>query len=409
MKNKKLAALLLAAAMLLTLSACSETKEAADPASTEAPAPAETPAETTTPAPTPVPEPEWDAAVSRATYLGGLLKYLQLGDRVTILGEWEDYFVIEGEDVPLLINKWFLRPEAEAIPEAWDGYAKDQTRMYDTAYLLGEAVSTLALNTELSVLDTRGNWALVQLKDGTTGYVNADDISPWFITYGGGGGGGNGGIGGGDFNGGGSTGGGAQDGTDVNLGDISFTHFDRPGKVVMLSTLSQSVYETYTEPVPGVILSNETEAYAYMYFRDAELKVTGILDAEESWNVLCQVWMDGITVTVPRWLVRMEGDTPYESWTAYGRDGGVVYSEIQKWHEIMPVTNNQEFEVVDELTEIGLYVVRIENGYGYVQMDYLSATEYVAPVYTWNGGGGGSGGDFGGGSGSVPDWTPPKL
>ncbi len=424
MKIKRLIALIMAMTILFAMSACSKNDEVVEPSPTTTPTVTPEP-EITTPAPTTEPEPEWEPGIVRASYVGGLLKLLQRGDEVTVLGEWEDYFIIEGDDMPLLVEKQFLRPETEEAPAETQGYAKSQTPMYTTAYLRGEAASALELNTRVTVLDTKGDWALIRLDDGTEGYVSAENISKWYIggdsgNSGNSGGGGNSGNSG-NSGGGGNSGDGAQDGTDVFLGNISYS--GGTFKVELLSNIQQPEYEEYEMPVSGLILSADTEVYAYMFMREDELKVTDVIEATEEKEATCIVWINDLFVAVPRWALWMEGDEIYEAWTAYGRSGGIAYTEIQMWHEMISVRVNQRIEVVDELTEIGMYVIRVDDSYGYISMSKLSTTEYVAPSNNGNGGnsgggnsgggnsgGGNSGGNnSGGGDSGGTGWTPPML
>ena len=111
---KKIIALTLAMLLLLTLASCG--KKEAEPTTEAATVPTEAPVETPTEAPTEEPaptEPEWEPGVSRAGYGEAVYDTLCRGDEITVIGEWKDYYVIEGEEVDLLIEKRFVRLSSE--------------------------------------------------------------------------------------------------------------------------------------------------------------------------------------------------------------------------------------------------------------------------------------------------------
>ncbi len=375
MNMKRFVAMLLALTMLLAMGACGAKETTVETTPTPAPTPA------------PTPEPEWEAGVIRAGYLGGVLTHYQRGDEVTVLGVWEDFFIIEGEETRLLVENQFLRPETEEAPAEEPGYTYGGTGFYATGYLRGEALQTLKLNTKVTVLDKKGDWALIRLEDGTEGYVDASKLSRWYInSYAGGG------------SSGGSSSSGAQDGTDVNLGNIAAVVTEHQAN--FLEEYQGDKYELYDTPVKGMILSAETEAYAVMFVRDEEVKVTEVTEATDDAEATCTIWVDDLFVTVPRWAVWMEGDDMYQPWSAYGRWGGVAYTEIQQWYELISISTNQRIEVVDELTEIGMYVIEVDGVYGYVELAKLSTYRYTAPS---------GGSSSGGGGGSSSGWTAPVM
>ncbi len=373
---KRIIALALSAALLLTLAACGKKPEETAPPETTA-APAEPATESTTvptePAPT---EPAWEPAEVRAGDLGILYQVFQRGDKVTVLGEVKDYFVIEGEEADLMIEARFLRPEGEEVPAEDDGWAKGKVPVYPTAYLQGEPIATLSRNTKVKVLDAKANWMLIEWKDGT-GYVEADQISPWSVQGGGGGSSGNSKP---------------KDGTDVNVGSLSAVQGDSY-EVVTLGVYSGPTFEKYDSPKEGVILSAETEGYLCVMIRGNEVKITEV--GEET----CSVLVNGVIGTVPRWAVRLEGDADYESWTGYAKRKAKAYTEYQQRNQLRQFNQNEQILVVDELEEVELYVVEIEGEIGYMKLDSLQKTRWKA-----SGGGGSSSG-----SSSGSGWTPPKL
>ncbi len=383
---KKIIAMLLASLMVLTLGACGKKNET-PPETTQAPstAPATEPAPTTEPAV----EIQWEPGTARAGDLGALFRKLQRGEEVKVLGQWKDYFVIEGEEADLLIEKRFLRPDTEDAFEAWEGWARWNTQVFTTGYLAGDPVATLGQNKKVQVVDGKGNWLYITW-DGGEGYVDADQVGKWPVSSGGSSSGGSGGGGGGSS--------GPMDGTDVYLPGLA-AHDLSGVKIQLLGVYNGPEYETF-DNCKGLILSDETEAYLCIYLRGEEVKVTEV--GEET----CSILVGEFIATVPRWAVWMEGDAVYEPWVGYGRWGKTAWTEYQMRNELQTISTNQRIRVVDELTEIGQYVIEEENGeIGYTFLDSLSRKAYVS-----GGGSGSSGGGSGsGGSGGGDEWTPPAM
>lgn len=374
-KKKLIAVIVLVLLILLGVVSCNvfgqkapETEPTVAP--TE-PAPTQAPTEEPTEEPTAAPtEPSWEPGLVKATYGGAISKLFNLGDKVTVKGEFDGYFIIEGEELDLLIETRYLRHAGEEAFEERVGYSYSGTEVFKTAYLKGEAIATLSLNTVVDVIEGKENWLHIKW-DGGEGYVDAEGISPKRIVYGSGGG----------------SSSGPQDGTDIDLGGLS-----AEGVTGGIHLLADYYGPTFTEmePVEGTILTDECEAYMYLYDRDGEAKVTVV--GEED----CEVYVEGIFATVPRWLLSMEGDEAYESWTGYARSNTVVYSkqQLREIYQIRTMNLNEEIEVIDELPHC--YVVMIDGVVGYVALDDVMQNRYV-----YSGGGGSS---SGGG-----DWTPPAL
>ena len=422
---KRIFALTLALVMLLTLGACGRQETTPEP--TPEPTPAPTAEPTPEPTPTATPEPEWEPGYIRVDNYFLRMTTLQRGDKVTVLGQWEDYYILEGEEANLLVEKRFVRPESEEAPAETLGWAQKNTLVYASANLQGVPVAELPLNTEVRVVDAKAGWAYIEW-DGGSGYVDPAMISNQIIGghTGGGGGGHTGGGGGGNTGGGGggNTGGGGggspMDGTDVNMGDLSVTVDGKP-PVTLLGTYVGPEYEAF-DTCPGVILSAETEAYLCIFLRGDEVRVTEVTDGE------CEIWIKDLFVKIPRWTVRLESDGEYEAWTAYAANLAAAYTEYQMLHIYKNFSLNEMVHVVDKLEELGFYVVEIDGTFYYVKLDGLSETAY--PVYSggggYTGGGGGNtgggggntgggGGNTGGGGGNTgggggggdtPEWTP---
>ena len=106
---------------------------------------------------------------------------------------------------------------------------------------------------------------------------------------------------------------------------------------------------------------------------------------------------------LPRWLLRLDADAEYESWTGYSRWNGVIYEEYQMRNELKKLSTNKQVTVLDELPDC--YVVEYEGEIGYMELDKVSEKKIV----TYSGGSGdeGGGGGSSGGGGSGATWTPP--
>ena len=360
---KKFIAILMILTMLVPMGACGAKKEPAPapaPTQTNAPAPVPAPTPTLTPAPT---EPPYELGIARARYGEIIYTTMDLYSEVTVIGQFDDYYVIEGEEVDLIIDKRVIRLDREEPFTPWDGYAQSGAKVYETAYMDGEVIAELDLNTQVKVLDGKEDWLRIEWAEGN-GYAHIDDISETMIVANRGGGNG-----------------GAQDGTDVSMGDLALVLEKKPDIVPLASCISQEI-----EPIanaPALTLTHETRAYLFLTERDDELKVTKV--DEET----CEIYTNGFYATAPRWLFRMDGDEAYEPWTGFAK-GGEMFGEYQMRNVLAELNTNDQVLVIDELPTC--YVVEFDGQIGYVLLDDISETQIVAR----RGGGGG-------------DWTPPAL
>ena len=379
---KRTIALILAAVLLLSLASCGKKNTEPTVAPTTEPTTAPT-TETTIPAPT---EPEWEPGVARAQYGEVVYTVLEKGVEVNILGTFKDYYVIEGVEADLLIEQRFARLNADEPFEVWEGYARSNREVYDNVYRRGEPIAALKLNQKVEVLEGKGDWLYIRWDD-QEGYVLESDISKNRIATGGGGGGSTGG------------GGGPVDGTGFDFGSLSYDSGD--GKVMLLGAYfgpemdqAEEGEEEAFAPGMGKVLAHDIEAYIALAMRGDELKVTEYTDETVT------VWLaDEFYGTLPRWLVQLEGDEPYEAWTGYCKSKSVVYEEYQMRNELESPKVNTEVTVLDMLPEC--YVVQLEDGtIGYMKLDDVSETKVAT------GGGGYSGGSSSGG-GAV--WTPAVM
>ena len=340
------------------------------------PVPTQEPTEEPTAAPT---EPSWVPGVVRATYGAAVYKTFNLGDKVKVKGEFDGYFIIEGEELDLLIETRYLRHAAEEQFEEREGYTYSGTEVFTTAHLTGEAIATLGLNTKVQVVEGKEDWLHITW-DGGEGFIT-NHVSPHRIVYRGGGS---------DDSSGGGGGGGPADGTDIDLSGLSAVGVT--GGVHLLSSYIGPVFKEWGA-IEGVILTDACEAYMYLYNRDGEAKITAT--EEETY----EVYVDGFYATLPHWLISMEGDDPYEAWTGYAKSGVPVYGKHQM-REIYVERNmnlNEKVEVIDQLPHC--YVVEIDGEVGYMKLDDVMKNRYV---YS----GGNKEESGGGGGGGYAEWTP---
>lgn len=352
---KKLTTIILAL-MVMLFSGCSTTPTEKEPE----------------PTPTPVPV-EWEEGLARASYGEAIYEILDLGTEVTVIGQIDEYYVIKGEKVNLLIDKRFLRLEGEEAFEVVNGYAKANTLVYANGYMDEEVIATLKENTEITVLDGKEDWMRIEWEGGY-GYIDAAQYSKNRIKHYSGGGGG----------------GGPQDGSDVSLGTLS-AEVNETEAETMIVYFGPKMEEL--DEVKALTLTHETREYLYLFDRDDIVKVTKV--GEET----CEVYLDGYFAEIPRWLVYVEGDARYESWNGFAKSKAQTYSKYQMRdvYALEKLKENTELLVVDELPTC--YVVEMNGEYVYMDLNSVSKTR----IKHYSGGGGGTGGGGGG------EWTPPAM
>lgn len=400
---KKIAILTMTALLLLGMAGCSAKEEQTEPVATTEATVAPTAEETTIPAPT---EPEWEEGIARAAQAEALRKTFDQGTQVQVLGQYGDYYVVEGQEEDLLVEKRFLRLDSEESPEEETRYAKWNALVFDNVYFRGEPIATLNTNTKLTILEGKDSWYQISWADGE-GYVKADQTNKYRYTSGSG-------NSDGGSSGGGSTGGssgGSRDGTDVDLGQL---RFNGGVSVTLLGAYYGPEQEPDFTPGQGKILAEDVEGYLLLWNRGDSLKVT------EHDETSCTIWVEEeLYVTLPRYLVTLEGDEAYESWTGYSRSQAVVYQEYQMRNESKKLRINQEVTVLDELAEQcysyfypGCYVVEVDGEIGYMSANDVRPNRFATSSPSTGEesyGGGGSGSTGGGGSSSGDTWTPPVL
>lgn len=375
---KRIIALTLALMLLLTLASCGKKEEVVEttPVVTEPAAPAATEPAPTEPAPT---EPEWEPGIVRAGYGEGAYETYMRGVEVVVLGEWKDYFVIEGEEVDMLIEKQFVRLDSEEAFVERTGYAKWNTEVFDNVYCEGEPIAKLSSNKKVTVVDGKGDWLLIEWDKDNSGYVEASQINKWATSKK-------------------AASGGYAGGSDSSTNDG--INYD---KVAYFGPEMEDLDEA------GLVLGDGARGNLVITLRDDEVKVTSIIveeseeveetetaEAEEvEKNEKVEIYLDGYYATMPRWLVTMEGDEEYEAWDGYARWNTIVFEEYQMRNEIVTLKTNDKVKVIDELTEAECYVIEFEmeedgekvTKIGYASVEKVMKTRYKAPAKQGGAGG----------------------
>lgn len=374
---KKAIAFTLAFLLLLSMTACGRQAEETTPATT-APAATEAPTETpettepTIPAPT---EPEWEAGISRAGYGEAVYRRFAAGEQLKIVGKFRSYYVVEQEDVNLLVNRDLIRLATEPGFESWDGYALYGTQVFADPYFRGEPIATLRQNTPITVLESHGNWAFIRWAEGE-GYIKVNMVSKWHIPSSSGGSGG--------------SGKGPSDGTDVPIGSLTSADSTCLPQIHLLGGYYGPETETPFEETTATVLVQDTEGYICILLRGDEVRVTASDDTTAT------IWLgEDIYAQVPRWIVKLAGDPEAGPRTGYSKWDGIVYEEYQLRTALMTLYTNKQVTILEELETC--YVVEVDGQIGYMALDKVSPTKASA-------GGSGGGSSVGG-----PTWTPPAL
>jgi len=365
---KKYISIILATLMFCGLCACGS-----EPAveTTPAPTPSATPEPTPTPipTPTPTPEPEWEPGTVRVGPVGLVHSLANRGDELNAIGQWGDYYIVSQGEYELLVEAQFLRMESEEAFEVKVAYADGDTNVFASAYLSGEPVDTLSQNTELQVLDGKGDWLYVEWDEGK-GYIAAENANDSPIRYRGGGGGGGGG--------------GGADGGDITLGYL----INEKPSLILLSAYVGPEYSAF-DSCKATVLSDSTELCYCIFGYGDTVRVTAV--GEES----CTLFVGSdIFAEFPRNLIFMDGDAEYESWIGYTEDESMIYEDYRMRKLLAETELNDTVEVIDCIGDT--CVVRYNDQIGYVSFESLSETQIV---YRYSGGGGG-GGD---------EWSAPVL
>lgn len=362
---KQTGIILLALLLSLVLVGCSG---AALPAGTPEPTPTPvltpeptpTPVPTPAPTPSPTPEPAGEMGMVRANGVGIILTLLPRGHSLPITGERDDFYIVSIDGTDALVEKRFVRLESAAAYEAWDGYAKDKTELFATAYLEGEPVAALKLNAKVCVVEDLAGALLIEWED-VQGYVDPAQISKTKISGGGGGGGG------------------GADGGDIQLAR-------RPGRrphIVRLHMGEEQAAPIF--PCTGTVLADQTEACLLLCNRGDNIRII-----DQDANVYYTL-IDGRLGTVYKRFIRLESEEAYAEWDGYSDNDVPFYAEWRMRTTIKKLPRNTELHVLDDLG--ACYLVETGGMQGYLAKEKVSIDKYAAP----SGGGGGG------------EWTEPVL
>ncbi|MBQ3193149.1 MAG: serine/threonine protein kinase [Oscillospiraceae bacterium] len=300
--------------------------------------------------------PVWEPGVARANYGEAVYRTLDAGTEVNVIGRYKDYFVIEGDDLDLLVYQDYIRTAKDEKFQWWDGYSQKDTGVYKNVKLEGDPFAILEKNTKVRVLEGKGSWVQIEW-DGGTGFVSVDNVSQWYITSFGSGAGAVGG-------GGGGSGG-------VNAGDIAATEMG--AQLFLLGEYygprQESNFKASQGKGKGTILADGTEAYITLLMYGDEVKVT------EYTKTKATIWLEGdLYAQVSRKMLRLDEDKAYNTWDGNTAWDAVIYSEAQLRNVSQELSLNKVVTVVDELP--GCYVVEFEGKIGYMPKDKVSRMKY---------------------------------
>ena len=332
---------------------------------------------------------------------------LNRGDEVTIVGEDDDIYFININNLILGVDKDNIRTSKEEPFEEYEGYTRAGVGLYSDIYL-EDRIKSFSLNDRVKVIDKFKNILIID-NDGSIAYMDEDSVSkskiseykPPVVTpnpvpsSGGGGGSSSGGGGGGNTPPAPSSG----DGEDIQLA----YHSNNNGIVLLADN------DTYS----GKVLIDNTITFITSLNRD---DVVYILDEDED-NYF--ILIEGRVGKINKKYIRKDSEAAYESWTAYTEDGAHVYDNYNLDNSMKKFSINDNVKVIDEIDNV--CVIELEDGQiGYMKKSKLSENKikvYVAPkveepVAPSGGGGSSSGGGGGGGNTPTPpapEWTDPVL
>lgn len=384
---KRIIALLLIITIMAAFCACTQTSaQEVTPSATQEPTPI--------PEPTATPQPETKPGTVKDIELLIPYKILSRGDKLSVTGENEDYYLVELDGRDCFVEKKLVRLSSEETPDKKTVYFHSGAKVFDNYNLTGDAIDTPQLNTEAELIDEFNGIAIVKY-DGFEGYVLSSslsdtEISTWTDNSWSGGGG--------------DSGGGAApapapapviDGGDIALGYEIITGIDT---VLIPAFAVFPTFDTLTET--GTVFTDGTIAYIAILGYGEKVKV--ISKDEDTASIL----YDDIILEVPSDAIRADGEDVYEEWEGYAKSGCKLLSDKHLSVEEKTLNQNDIVKVVEEYNDY--YIVEFEDAFYCVALDKVSVDEIPAWTndYSWPDGGGG-GGDFvpsGGG-----EWTEPVL
>lgn len=340
---------------------------------TTAPAPA---ADQTEPTETTAPAPRTVEGTIQGVHIPAILSFPQRGDIVQVTGYPDEATAtVTVGDAQGSLAKVLLRFDSEESYEAWQAYAKYNTRVFEGYTLVGEPLATLKTNTQMTVLDDLGECYLVQTED-LTGYIAKTQASKWRIK--------------GSSSSSGSGSGGS--GTGKDGGDISLTGFEGDIRPVLLADTVKTGAAQVRADGGRVVLK---------YF-DRGDKVQLVLDAEVAPEIpgYALILEDGVLAYIPVDWVEKPGDEVFQPWEGYAGYQCKRYDNFElAGKSLGQLSGNKKITVLWKSGDVLL--VQSGDSVSYI----AESTARTTPIPRSSGGSSGSGGSGGGGG----DWTPPKL
>lgn len=342
---------------------------------TTAPAPA---ADQTEPTETTAPAPRTVEGTIQGIHIPAILSFPQRGDIVQVTGYPDEATAtVTVGNAQGSLAKVLLRFDSEESYEAWQAYAKYNTRVFEGYTLVGEPLATLKTNTQMTVLDDLGECYLVQTED-LTGYIAKTQASKWRIK--------------GSSSSSGSGSGGS--GTGKDGGDISLTGFAGDICPVLLADTVKTGAAQVRADGGRVVLK---------YF-DRGDKVQLVLDAEVAPEIpgYALILEDGVLAYIPVGWVEKPGDEVFQPWEGYAGYQCKRYDNFElAGKSLGQLSGNKKITVLWKSGDVLL--VESESGVSYI----AESTARTTPIPRSSGGSSGSGGSGGGSGGD--NWTPPKL
>lgn len=342
---------------------------ASAPATEPAPAAEQTePTETTAPA-----APRTVEGTIQGIHIPAILSFPQRGDIVQVTGYPDEATAtVTVGNAQGSFAKVLLRFDSDESYEAWQAYAKYNTRVFEGYTLVGEPLATLKTNTQITVLDDLGECYLVQTED-LTGYIAKTQASKWRIKSSSSSGSGSGGS-----------------GTGKDGGDISLTGFAGDVRPVLLADTVKTGAAQVRADGGRVVLK---------YF-DRGDKVQLVLDAEVAPEIpgYALILEDGVLAYIPVDWVEKPGDEVFQPWEGYAGYQCKRYDNFElAGKSLGQLSGNKKITVLWKSGDVLL--VESESGVSYI----AASTARTTPIPRSSGGSSGS-------SGSGGDaWTPPKL
>ena len=346
-------------------------------APTTEPAPADDqtePTETTAPA-----APRTVEGTVQGIHIPAILSFPQRGDIVQVTGYPDEATAtVTVGNAQGSFAKVLLRFDSDESYEAWQAYAKYNTRVFEGYTLAGEPLATLKTNTQMTVLDDLGECYLVQTED-LMGYIAKTQASKWRIKSSSSSGSGSGGS-----------------GTGKDGGDISLTGFAGDIRPVLLADTVKTGAAQVRADGGRVVLK---------YF-DRGDKVQLVLDAEVAPEIpgYALILEDGVLAYIPVDWVEKPGDEAFQPWEGYAGYQCKCYDNFElAGKSLGQLSGNKKITVLWQSGDVLL--VQSEADVSYIAVSTARTTPI--PSSSGNSGSGSPGSSDGGSDGG--SWTPPKL